>query len=154
MFTGGPGARPQERASRFVLRTENIHVANKGVQKHRLFAQRLFLSISSSTVVETGLKDLAGAVLWLAPLCPLLHHTMYAGSITSSGSLGSCAEKYVTNTHCHEQCWRATFMGILYPIKYSPSKVLAASETVLAFGWAKTCSARGFPHSSSSTVPG
>lgn len=40
-------------------------------------------------------------------------------------------------------------MGILY----SPSKVLMASETVLAFVWAKTCSTMDFSHSSSSTVP-
>lgn len=40
-------------------------------------------------------------------------------------------------------------MGILY----SSSKVLVASETVLAFGWAKTCSTMDFSHSSSSTVP-
>lgn len=77
-----------------VLRTENnIHVAIKGVQKDRPYAQRLFLSISSSTVVETGLKDLAGAVLGyeFAPLCPLLHHMVQADSITSSGSSASCA---------------------------------------------------------------
>lgn len=51
--------------------------------------------------------------------------------------------------YCHEWCWLATFMGILY----SPSKVLMASETVLAFGRAKTCSTTGFSHSFSSTVP-
>lgn len=42
MFTGGSGACPQGRASRSVLRTENnIHVAIKGVQKDRPYAQKV-----------------------------------------------------------------------------------------------------------------
>lgn len=41
MFTGGPGACPQGTASRCVLRTENIHVAIKGVQKDRPYAQEV-----------------------------------------------------------------------------------------------------------------
>lgn len=72
--------------------------------------KRLFPSVSSSTAVETGLKDIAGAALHLVSLrlsvlCSITHHTLAAAFLQVSHR---AAQKKASSTHsgrhkyCHE----------------------------------------------------